>query len=144
MKLKGQISIELIFILVYLFLMLAIFFPVGEHFVETQSKVFIRDQETRIANSVSKILTTSTTLDDPNGTFTVEYLIPEIHMFGGVIELPCTVEVRASTITVIVDDPFSDVQIDKISSSIPFNMDSTPLSGGVGIDRPCGTIITVS
>jgi len=144
MKLKGQISIELIFILVYLFLMLAIFFPMGEQFVEDQSKVFIRDQEIRIANSVSKILTTSSTLNDPAGTFKVEYLIPEIHMFGGVIELPCGVEVNASNITVTVDDPFSDVLADKISSSIPFNRTSAPASSGTGSPYACGTVMVVS
>jgi len=144
MKPKGQISIELTFILVYLFLMLAIFFPIGEQFVETQSKVFIRDQEIRIANSVSKILTTSSTLDDPNGTFAVEYLIPEIHMFGGVIELPCTIEVRTDKITVTTDNPFSDDPTNEIQSIVPFNMDSTPLSGGAGVDYRCGTLLGVS
>jgi len=56
-----------------------------------------------------------------------------------VIEIPCRVEVRNSTIRVVPTDP----DYSSVTETIPFNIDSTPLSGTTK-DFACGTVMAVS
>lgn len=99
MKAKAQLAIEFIFVFLYFLILISALFTISDYFIENQVKIHIKNQETKIANSVSKILTASNAFNEAN-EYSLEYRIPMIHIFGKLIEMPCEITVTPNNIRI--------------------------------------------
>jgi len=130
MKSKGQLTIEFFFVFVYLMAIIGMIFILADNLSDGQTKIHIRSQETKIANSLSKIIS-STKGFEAGDSFTVEYSIPEIRIAAKVVELPCNITITGSAIT--VEAVYNDQPITArvpANINIAFITDTTPECGG--------------
>lgn len=136
MNSRAQLSVEMLFTVLFLFTTMNILFAVSGSFTESQATVYLQNQETKIANSLSKILVASKAFGDAD-THTIEYAIPELYVLGKVAPMPCEI----STITIAgnqflkIHAEYNGQPVDKM---IPYN--GPPLPGS----PKCGGKITIS
>ncbi len=97
---RAQLSVELLFTILFLFTTVNIIFAVSGSFTESQAEIHLRNQETKIANSLSKILVASKAFAGAGGTYSIEYRIPKIYVLGNVAPVPCNITFSGGEITV--------------------------------------------
>ncbi len=131
MQKKGQISVEMIMVFVYFFVVITMVFTISENFVERQSEIHIRNQEIKIANSLSKIISSSKGFEEGD-SYLVEYRVPMIYTLGKAVPMTCGIEIRQNTITVTDESG-------TVSAAV-----GTELDMGVPLDIKCGETLAIS
>ncbi|MFH1234780.1 MAG: hypothetical protein V1493_04170 [Candidatus Diapherotrites archaeon] len=136
MNSRAQLSIEMLFTVLFLFTTVNILFAVSGSFTENQAAIHLQNQETKIANSLSKILVASKSFEGADSR-SIEYTIPEIYILGKVAPMPCDI-----SIVTIAGNQFLKVSAEyngqAIYKTIPYN--GPPLPGS----PKCGGKITIS
>jgi hypothetical protein len=132
MNSRAQLSIEMLFTVLFLFTTTSILFAVSGNFTGGQAEIHLQNQETKIANSLSKILVASKAFDDPSGgTYEIKYTIPKLYVLGKTAPMPCTINFSGGKITITNDYGGQPVEI-------PYN--GPALAGS----PKCGETITIS
>ncbi|MEM0360180.1 MAG: hypothetical protein QXK06_02470 [Candidatus Diapherotrites archaeon] len=136
MNARAQLSVELLFTIMFLFIVTSIIFEISESFIERQAEIHLRNQETKIANSLSKIMVASKAFTGASGG-TIEYQIPELYLLGNKAPMPCTISIET-----IGGNKFLKISAEykgnTISRSIPYDGPNLPAN------TKCGAKITIS
>jgi hypothetical protein len=135
MNSRAQLSVEMLFTVLFLFTTVNIIFAVSGSFTESQAIIHLQNQETKIANSISKIMVASKAFDPGS----IQYAVPEIYILGKVAPMPCEI-----SIVTIAGNKFLNVHAEyngqAVDKNIPYN-GPTPVAL-TGSSPKCGQIIT--
>ncbi|MCX6801505.1 MAG: hypothetical protein NT067_00170 [Candidatus Diapherotrites archaeon] len=129
MNSRAQLSVEMLFTVLFLFTTVNILFAVSGSFTESQTEIHLRNQEIKIANSLSKILVASMAFEAAD-THALEYTIPKLYVLGKTAPMPCTINFSSTEITITNDYGGPAVEI--------------PYNGPDPGQQKCGGTLTIS
>ena len=97
MERKGQLTVEFLFVFIYLLLMISVLFTISDNFIENQVKIHLWNQETKIANSIAKVISSTKAFEEAD-TYDVQYRIPKMFVFEKLVVMPCDITVEQNSI----------------------------------------------
>lgn len=135
MERKGQLTVEFLFVFIFLLLMVSILFTISDNFTENQVKIHLRNQETKIANSLAKVISSTKAFESAD-SYEVQYRIPKIFVFEKLVVMPCDIRIEQNNIRVEVG-----YEAETITRNLAVNLDNPQIS--YPLDLKCGDTLRI-